>query len=228
MDVRQRHELATNVRRTSQQPTGPLFRAERARVEQHCRLRAEQDLSRLGGALHLDRPAGGGAGDQKLAMRGSDQEEVEAARVEAGVHSQLDGAHRGMRAADRTERASHLECRPCRPRCVTLIVVEEKERVTAELEQPAALGVRDVEQRLEGRVHHFGDLFRTCPALARKAFGHRGEAGDVDERQGSLELEPVPLGTVLEPLQGEPRNERDEVVRGPRGCIRRGHRMILN
>ena len=114
-------------------------------MEQLRRFRAEQDLARLGCGLHLDRPAGSGACYEKLTMRLPHEEELEAARVEARVHLQLNGADRRTRPADRTEGAAHLERRPCCPGRMVLVVVEKQQRVPAELEQPAALGIRDVE-----------------------------------------------------------------------------------
>ena len=55
LDIRQGNELALDVRCGTQQPTRPLLLTQNVVVEQLCRLRAEQDLARLGGGLHLDR-----------------------------------------------------------------------------------------------------------------------------------------------------------------------------
>jgi hypothetical protein len=93
---------------------------------------------------------------------------------------------------------------------VVVALVQEQQRVAAELEQAAALGVRDIEQRREGRIHHLCHLFGTGAADVRQPLRHRREAGDVDERERSLQLEPAEVRVLLQPLNCEPRNERNE------------------
>ena len=140
-----------------------------------------------------------------------DQEELKAAGVQAGVHLQLDGSGRGPRASDRAERPPHLEGSTCRPGSVLLALVEQQERVSPELEEPASLRVRDSEERREGRVHDLGHLFRARLAEAGETLGHRREAGDVDERDRSVDFAPDRLRLVSEPLEGQPWDERNEL-----------------
>ena len=188
-----------------------LLVAERVSAEQRGGLGAEQDLAGLRRGLHLDGPRRCRPGDEQLAMRLADEEELEAAGVEAGVHLQLDGAGRRPRPSDRAQRPAHLERRARRARCVVVALVEQQQRVAAELEQAAALRVGDGEQRREGRVHDLGDLLRAGSAEAGEPLGHRREARDVDERERSVDLAPDRLGIVAEPLERQPWDERDEL-----------------
>ena len=140
-----------------------------------------------------------------------DQEELKAAGVQAGVHLQLDGSGRCPRASDRAERSPHLEGSTCRPSSVLLALVEQQERVSPELEEPTSLRVRDSEERREGRVHDLGHLFRARLAEAGEPLGHRREAGDVDERDRSVDFAPDRRRLVSEPLEGQPWDERNEL-----------------
>ena len=144
-------------------------------------------------------------------MAFTDQEELKAAGVQAGVHLQLDGSGRRPRASDRAERPPHLEGGPCRPGSVLLALVEQQERVSPELEEAASLRVRDSEERREGRVHDLGHLFRARLAEAGESLGHRREAGDVDERDRSVDFAPDRRRLVSEPLEGQPWDERNEL-----------------
>ena len=92
-------------------------------------------------------------------------------------------------------------------------LVQEQEGVAAELEEPAALRVGHCQQRGEGRVHHLRDLFRSRPTEAGQSLGHRREPGDVDERERAVDLAPLRLGLVAQPLQRQARDERDELGR---------------
>ena len=97
-------------------------------------------------------------------MRLPDEKELEAAAVEPRVHLQLDRSGRRSRPADRPERATHLESRASGPARVILSVVEQQQRVAAELEEAAPLRVGDAEERRERGVHHLRDLLRSRPA----------------------------------------------------------------
>src|SRR4029078_298696 len=77
LDVRERSELSVQLRRGDEQAAGPLLLAEQVRVDQCGCLGAEEDLARLRRGLHLDRPRGGGPGDEKLPVRLADEEELE-------------------------------------------------------------------------------------------------------------------------------------------------------
>ena len=145
------------------------------------------------------------------------------------MHLELNRPGRRSRPADRPKRPAHLERRPSSPACVLLAVVEQQQRVAAELEEAAALRVGNAEERRERGIHHLGDLLGPCSAEARETLRHGGEARDVDECEGSLDLAPRCLGLVAEPLQRQPRDERNEVARRAYACIRRrcGHCLIL-
>ena len=74
------------------------------------------------------------------------------------MHLELDRTGRRSRPADRPKRPPHLERRPRGPACVLLAVVEQQQRVAAELEEATTLRVGDAEERRERGVHHLGDL----------------------------------------------------------------------
>ena len=71
--------------------------------------------------------------------------------------------------SDLAERAAHVERRVGRARQRGLAREEEEERVAAELQQPAASRVRDVEQARERRVHDVGHLFGAALSPSRTA-----------------------------------------------------------
>ena len=105
---------------------------------------------------------------------------------------------------------------------MTLLVEEEQQRVAAELEQPAAVRVRDVEERLERRVHHLGHLLGARLALPGELLRHRREAGDVDERERAFKLAVASLGSLAEPFDDDPRDERRQVDR----LLQLGYRLL--
>jgi hypothetical protein len=115
----------------------------RIRLDELGGLGAQEDFAGLGRRLHLDGSARGRSCDQQFAVRVADEEELEAAAVEAGVHLQLNRARRRPRPPDRPQRPAHLESCPCRPRCVIIALVQQQQRVSPELEQPASLCVGD-------------------------------------------------------------------------------------
>ena len=93
----------------------------------------------------------------------------------------------------------------------SLAVVEEEERVAAELQQPAAVAVRDVEEPGERRVHHAVHLLRTRTPERREPLRHPREPGDVDEDERALDP-PAPLERrVPHPLQRQPRHIRAQL-----------------
>ena len=120
-------------------------------------------------------------------MRLADEEEVEDPAVDPDVHPQRHLPGRRVERAELFERAPHAECRVAGPGRVRIAVEEEEERVASELHEPAAVRVGDREEPRERRAHHVRHLFCSKPPLGREALGHRGEARDVDERQGPVE-----------------------------------------
>jgi hypothetical protein len=228
-DVGQGRDRTSRFGRRDQQATRSLFVTDPRGVEELHRLGAEEDLAGLRRRLHLHGSRAPGTRHEQLAMRIADEEEVEIACVQPRVHLQLHCSRRGTWPPDRTQRSTHLECSPRGPRRVVFAVVEKEERVPSELEQTATLLVRDLEECRERRVHHLGHFLRAGPSQARQPLGHRGEAGDVDEREGSLELEPAPLGVVAEPFERQPGNERDKVrvAACRRALRRRGYGVVV-
>ena len=161
-----------------------------------------------------------GPADEQLAVLVADEEEVEAAAVHARMHAQLHGAGRRAGPPDLAEDAPHAEARPGGARRMLGPVVEQEQGVAAELQEPAALGVRDVEQRRERRVHDVVHFLRAGLAEVRQLLRHRREPGDVDERDRRVELVREPVGLVAEPLERQPGDERDKL--GELVC---GHRI---
>ena len=102
-------------------------------------------------------------------MRLAHEEELEASRVEAGVHLQLNRAGGRLRSSYRSQRRAHLEGRARRSRGVIVTFVEQEQGVASELEQTSALRIGDGEQGGEGRVHDLRDFFRPGSAEARRA-----------------------------------------------------------
>ena len=121
-------------------------------------------------------------------MRVADEEKLETARVEPGVHPQLNGSRRRARAPDRSQGRQHLERRLRRALGVPVALVEEQERVSAELEQATAERVRLLEECREGRSSSRPLLPRHPRGPARGVLRHRREAGDVNEVECPVEL----------------------------------------
>ena len=81
---------------------------------------------------------------------------------------------------------------------------QEQERVAAELQEAAALAVRDREQLGEAAPDGVGELLGAdLPALGQPLRELR-EARDVDERHGSLDFLIRPVGVVGDPVDDEP------------------------
>ncbi len=100
------------------------------------------------------------------------------------------------------------------PRAGVVVAGEEdEERVAAELQEHAAFGVRDGEQFGEARADDVGELFGTDPALACESLRQAGEAGDVDEDRGRVDLAPPAFGLVREPLVHQAGKERGQHVK---------------
>ncbi len=140
------------------------------------------------------------------------------------VHLELDRPGRRSRPTDRPERSPHLEGRPTGPACVLLAVVEQQQRVAAELEQAATLCVGDAEERGERGVHHLGDFLGPRSAEARETLRHGGEAGDVDEGDRALDLAPRCRRLVSKPFQRQSGYEWDKVGRRRGERVGRGRR----
>ena len=86
VDIRQRLERAGHVGSGLQEPPRPFLLAKRGRFELGRGLRTDEDFAGLGGGFHLHGPCRSGPGDEQLAVRFADEEELEEAAVNAGVH----------------------------------------------------------------------------------------------------------------------------------------------
>ncbi|HEX6762370.1 MAG TPA: hypothetical protein VF094_06185 [Gaiellaceae bacterium] len=60
---------------------------------------------------------------------------------------------------DRDECLAHSRRGSCGAQLMACAVEQQKQRVAAEPEQTAAVGIGNLEQRREGRVHDVGHLF---------------------------------------------------------------------
>ena len=127
------------------------------------------------------------------------------------MHAQLHCPRGGAWPSDRAENAPHAEAGSRSPNRVARAVVQEQQGVAAELEQPAPVGVRDVEEGRERRVHDVRDFFRARLAEVRELLRHRREPGDVDECDRRVELARQAVGLVAQPLERQPRDERNKV-----------------
>ena len=92
---------------------------------------------------------------------------------------------------------------------MVLSVEEEEEGVTAELEHVPVVALGDPDQTLEDAGDGERQLFRAGPALGLQPLGERGEAGEVDGDQRSLDFA-HPETAVPAPVQHEPGQVRSE------------------
>ena len=70
---------------------------------------------------------------------------------------------------------------------VPLALEEQQEGVAAELQQVAAVGVGDAEQRAERRADRLDELLGALAAAPREALGELREPGDVREQERGVE-----------------------------------------
>ena len=98
-------------------------------------LGAEQDLTRVGDALHQRHAARRRAGHDELGVRPADTEHVDVARVDADRHAQRDPADRRLVLRRAPQCGTHLDrCRGGVERVIVAGVVEQQ-RVAPELGQ---------------------------------------------------------------------------------------------
>jgi hypothetical protein len=224
--VDRREQLALHLGRRlePQEHAAALRVAELARLEGDRGRAREQDVAGLGRVLELDRPPGLGPADDQLAVGRAREEEVEVAAVQADVHAQRHLPDGRVRPADRAQHPAHPVRRARAAPLVPRAREEEQEGVAAELQEAAAVRVRDVEQMPEGRVHDLVHLLRASLALSRQTLGHRGEAGDVDEGHRPLDLAREGLRRGAQPLDRQPRDVGRQLRAGDG---RNGHPVIL-
>ena len=100
----------------------------------------------------------------------TDEEEVERPAVDPDRHAEADLPGRRLDPADLSERATHRDSGAGRLAGMVLTGEEEQQRVAAELDQAAAVPVRDSEEPGEDGAEDVGDLFGPdLPASARVA-----------------------------------------------------------
>ena len=92
---------------------------------------------------------------------------------------------------------------------MVLSVEEEEKSVTPELEHIPVVALGDPDQALEDAGDGERQLFRAGPALRLQPLGERGEAGEVDGDQRSLDLAHTQT-TLPAPVQHEPGQIRGE------------------
>ena len=98
-------------------------------------------------------------------------------------HAQRDGAAFGDDRPAGAQRGPHRDGRADRAGRVVGAVEEQAQRVAAELQEVAAGGERDVEERGEGVVEDRGELLGPDPAAAGQALRELREPRDVGEAQ---------------------------------------------
>ena len=188
---------------TPEQDSGPLGPTTVRSGERRSGLGAEQDLARARRRLHLDGTAGGRAGDDQLAMRIADEEEVDLTAVNADRHPQRDLACRGEADTHLVQGPLHGQGGGTGPALMFVSAEQEEQRIAPELEQVAAVYVGGREQGAEGVADDLGQLLGTDPALACEALGHLGESRDVDQDHRPLDGAMQFPGCVLVPVPNQ-------------------------
>jgi hypothetical protein len=141
----------------------------------------------------------------------TDEEEVERTGVHPDRHPQPDLPGVGDEAAAVAQGGSHRErCRRRTP-LVLVAVVEQQQRVAAELEERSVVLVRVGEQPVEAGRDDVGHALRPGLAEPRQSLGELREAGDVDEDHRSVDatVERIDIGG-RRPLAHDPRYVRLE------------------
>ena len=86
---------------------------------------------------------------------------------------------------------------------MSVAVEKQQQRVAAELQQHAAVIVRDVDHRGENATQGFDEFFTTGATAQRESLRERRESGNVGEAQRSIDDAPRALGFALGPFDGE-------------------------
>ena len=170
-----------------QEAAGALGRAHAVRRQQRRGLGAHHHLAGVGRLLHEGDQRRPATRDEELAMGAADEEEVELAAVQALRHPQRHLPGRRLQPPDVAQHAAHAERRAARAGEVPVALEEQQEGVAAELQEVAAVGVGDAEQRAERRADRLDELLGALAAAAREALGELREPGDVREQQRGVE-----------------------------------------
>jgi hypothetical protein len=144
--------------------------------------------------------------------RVADEEEVELAAVDADRHAQHHHARRGAHPAD------HLQRRPHPVRCprgalgVVRPLEEQQDGVPAPLHEIGAVVHGLGEQPRERGTEDVAHLLGTDLALAGKALGQPGEAGDVDEGEAAGHTQVPIVRARRRPAEKQPGDVRQQAV----------------
>ena len=193
----QRHLGDAAPRLALEQHPGTLRVPETAGGEQRGGFGAEQNLARLRRMLHGDEAAPAGARRQQFDVRRADGKEMEFAGMHALRHPQRDVRTGNLDAADGAQDTAHQRRRTAGALDVAFALEPEQQRIAPELQQAAAVLVRDLEDRFETASDCLRNLLRALAALAGEPLRQLGETGDIDERGGAV-ARPVACFRVFE------------------------------
>ena len=215
-----------------QQATLALGVADGTRRQAVRRVRADHDLAGIGRLLHAGRGRGGRPGDQELVVGRAHAEEVKGAAVDPDRHPEVDPPDRGGKGPGLAQGGAHGDRPPRAMRGVVVAGEGQEQGVAAELQERAALGVRDLEHPGEHVVQDFGELLGADATAPGQPLRQGREPRDVDEAAGRLQRPPARAGRVEVPLQDEARDVRREpelTWRAPhrnQPCTRTGQRVL--
>ena len=108
-------------------------------------------------------------------------------RLDTRGSTQLDSADRCFGASELCKSPVHSQPRPGGAAAMVWAVEEQQQRVTAPLEEIGALIFGIHQQLAEDIVEKVAQLLGALPASTGQPFGERGEAGDVEEQQASID-----------------------------------------
>ena len=173
----------------------------------------DADLAGVRDGFHLERLGHRRAADQQLAVDAAGQPEVERPGAGADGHPERQRPAREVQPADAVDRSLHLPGGAAGAALVLGSVEQEEQRVAAPLEEARAPVVRLVEQRAEHAVEGVAHQLGADLALAGEPLAERGEAGDVDEDEGAVELHVELIRVAPKPVDDQPRDVRGQHVR---------------
>ena len=194
----------------SEQESVPPWSAHRGRPQQRGCRGADDHLPGVRDRLHRNGLGGISPRDHKLTVSIPGEEEVELPGVDADRHPESDEPCGGAQASHRAERPLHARGCARSTRRVFLTVEEQEHRVTAPLDEPRSVVVRDGEELREAGVQRVADLLGSDLASSGEALGHRRESRDVDEGERPVDCPPAPFTVVEEPLDEQARDVRPQ------------------
>ena len=213
----------------AQEMTFPRRRADAPGREVGRELGADHDLACARRSLHLDDARRAGASHDQLAMRLTDQEEVEPAAVRANGHAQVDAATGRVELAHRLEALAHADRRACRTGRVLRRIIagkQQEEGVATELQEAAVLLVGHAQQVGEARGDGVGHLFGTHRPELRELLGELRESGDVRKDEGPVDRVVAHAPVLRQPLEREAGKVGLETRSEGVGCTHLGVRIL--